>query len=341
MIITEIKTILDILKTLLNFRENYKNVFLSNKDVFLNYNTSEIISFYHNIPDILKDKENQIYAPYQIMHIFTENDIKNGWADVEIIDHFDFPHLLLNHKEIVIDLFNKQKKLEKGNLKATRIVDFVLENNFPKIVAQPAMYYDQVGTNLSLDYKLPNTIDDCQTLREWDIKQSNIEIGKITPFNKSKLANTLGIAIGITAKNSKNQDVVLTRLRTNKTAVYPNMWHLPFSFAHCPESKLKSKRFKLKEFIDTDFQSELYEELGLLVSDFHDPVPFAFCRDLVRGGKPQLFIEMKSKLSYEEIQKKIKNNSNEFKKSVKEYEDAKTLYSPELEAFVLLKDRFA
>lgn len=289
----------------------------------------------------MKDSENQIYAPYQIIHSFNSDEIKNGWAKVDFIERFDFPHLLLNHKSKIVELFNKQNKLSKGNLDATRVVDFTIENNFPKITAQIAKYFDQVGTNLSLDYKLEPKITDCEKLRDWDIKQSQVTNGNIPPLNKSKLANTLGIAIGITAQNSKKQDVVLIRLRTNKTAVYSNMWHLPFSFAHCPEKNEIKEKFNLKDLIINDYQSELNEELGLSISDFFEPIPLAFCRDLVRGGKPQLFLEMKSKLTFEELQKRIQNKTNEYKKNLKEYELNANTYSPELEAFILLKNKFA
>jgi hypothetical protein len=76
--------------------------------------------------------------------------------------------------------------------------------------------------------------------------------------------------------------------------------------------------------------------MGLEVSDFEPPRPLAFCRDLVRGGKPQFFFEMESRMLVDDLERKGGAENREYITAIQTADTNSTDYSPELLAFPLL-----
>jgi hypothetical protein len=85
-----------------------------------------------------------------------------------------------------------------------------------------------------------------------------------------------------------------------------------------------------------DWGHELAQELGLEVSDFEPPRPLVFCRDMVRGGKPQFFFEIVSRKPLEELRRSIGSDESEYVGKIETAEALSKTYSPELLAFSVL-----
>ena len=184
----------------------------------------------------METRRGLIRTPYEIVVDYRSWPKDRSWGEVALAGDYHFPSELSEHRDAMIKLFTKRELLSGANNPCPRIskVDS-LNSGVPKYYVQKAWYFDQMGTNLSIDYPLdtPIIINGVEqfTGREWDIAQSGCNFGKLPNLESSRLANTIGVAVGITAETKDGRTVILRRKRTKKVAVYPNMWHLPFSFA--------------------------------------------------------------------------------------------------------------
>ncbi|MGN6420880.1 MAG: hypothetical protein ACTHMC_25440, partial [Pseudobacter sp.] len=171
--------------------------------------------------------------------------------------------------------------------------------------------YDQVASSVEVDRELPidrfpNNSEEIGTLRFWDMAQAGSE-DKFPPFSKSILANTIGVAVAVYTLNENNQKVYVTRKRTDEEIMtYRDTEHLIFSFAlKLDENNPVPKQGTIQDLIRSSYEKEEKSEIGLIINSFENVKPLALCREMIRGGKPQFFLEVKSKLSYEELKKHI------------------------------------
>lgn len=299
----------------------------------------------------LNSPDDALRAPYEIIHDYRSYPLMD-WGKFVFKGKYNFPHELAEVKSIMERKFRKMGRLYKGDNSCPRVSNIKTEQHTLLLEIQKACYYDQVATNLSLDYKHEAKIAQhlgYSTIRDWDIAQSNTPKGQLPSLVKSRLANTIGVALGIVATDKHGRKMLLTRERTSSVAVYSKMLHLPFSFALNFDSNQLKENYcgTLQEPIKPDFRHEQAQELGLEPADidFNQIKPLLFCRDLCRGGKPQFFLDVELKIPYEDLLKKIVEQSspkNEFKaqpfgltlqQAVKDTHH----FSPELLAYVILK----
>ncbi len=322
---------------------------------FLHYDTSFLQKFYHlsyQQKKIIESKDKTKTAPYEIVFDY-RNQLIEGWGNCGFIGDFSLSPDLEWIKEKLVEYYNTKGLLYKGNNPCPRIANIIFSKENILLQIENASYFDQVATNLSLDYPLHeignNTLNS-NTLREWDILQSNTTLGLLPPLGKSKLANTLGVCVGITTYNDKGESIILTRKRTNDVTVSANLEVLPFSFSlnYKHDSIKHHQAIQLTELIKKDFENELFEELGLAANyiSFEKIEPLALCRELCRGGKPQLFCKTEINLPFEKINEIIQEknyNKKEFYPSIS-YISTKvdtqiySTLSAELQAFCLLNE---
>lgn len=289
----------------------------------------------------LTTTKGNIIAPYTIEYDYRHVADHSAWGTVRVSEDFKFPVELISHKNDMVKRFDDDGKLGKGNRPCPRLSDFQIDGSGrPAFTIQRAFYFDQVGTNLTVDYPFLKEIrvsgESCSSVRAWDILQASVK-GEPAPLASSRLANTIGIAVGVTAKDRKGRSYPLKRKRSETVAVYGGEWHVPFSFALAWSEMLKpGNELTLPNLIMQDWGHELAEELGLEVSDFEPPRPLAFCRDLARGGKPQFFFEMVSRKTLEDLRGAAGSDKSEFVGKIKAADQQIQNYSPELLAFSLL-----
>jgi len=318
---------------------------------FLDYRTSTAERYYGK-GDLrwvqIETRKGVVRAPYELIVDHRCWPTELSWGEIDITQDYSFPTELSEHRNAMVKLFTDKKLLRLGNNPCPRISKIdLLDTGVPKYQVEKAWYFDQVGTNLTLDYPLdsPILVSGIQqfTIRDWDIAQCGGTIGNLPSLEYSQLASTIGVAVGITALKKDGETVIVGRKRSKRVAVYPNMWHLPFSFALSLESfQGKYSTSDLREFIRFDLGHEQAQELGLEPADLGPLMPIAFCRDLVRGGKPQFFFEQQARITFEELSSKVRESTVE-----KEYSgklvpiDFKTHaaagLSPELLCFLFLK----
>lgn len=217
------------------------------------------------------------------------------------------PIRIKEHCEQSVDLFKKIGRIKKDsnneweNNETIKITDFNLEKK--EVVIQPATYFDQVGTNLTLDWA-----SGCLEESPSATLRNNIEKtvdGALPRLKNSVLANTLGVAAVIV---SRGEDVLIP-IRGYEQAVMVDRkgkFHCSASGVFAwDKSDASSVNVDFDFFID-GMAKEIHSETGLLKEEC-TITPLAFSRELIRGGKPQLFFVAETNVSMEELKTRMSN----------------------------------
>ena len=280
---------------------------------FVESRTQELLTFYEHYKN---SKEYKIFrSPYAQTIALKKNDtgFTHG-VDVEefkvltINSHYKPPNYLKKHHDKAISLFKNLNKIRKNkqdiweNNSSVRIVEW--DRDKKVISIQPATYFNQIGTNLTMDWASGVLGGNpASTIR------NNIEShknGMLPNLKTSILANTLGLAVVLV--NTKTKEVLIP-IRGSAQAV---MAEGKGKF-HCSASGVfELDNFPTKgETVTFDIfikgmQKEIEEEIGLQ-KDSYELTPLAFSRELARGGKPQLFFIAKTNIEIEKIKSSMIN----------------------------------
>jgi hypothetical protein len=327
-----------------------KHFFGKKETIDLDYRISTAKATYSDSHDIrwleISTPRGTLSAPYDLIIDYRNWPEGKSAGSFVLEGKYEIPAELMSHRDKVIEERKKKGKLRKGNNPAPRVKELKISpDGNPIFILERAFYYDQVGTNIIPErpFSSPIEIDGrvCTNVREWDIAQAAL-IKKLPPFAASRLANTIGVAIGITSTTKSGQKVILRKLRSKDVDVYAGMWHVPFSFALTHSFFEGRIEGTFESLISLDYGHEFSEELGIDFADMERPKLLAFCRDLARAGKPQFFYEMESRLSFEELRKKSIESTREYKGKLEMFQmdtyekEKKVGYSPEFAAFILL-----
>lgn len=192
---------------------------------------------------------------------------------------------------------NIKKDHVNSNKKLIRVDDFEKLGNAFLLKIKPAFYEQQAKSNLILDYK--KKISDNCDLSLRDLLNDEFK-GKLPPFNEPRLANTLGIATMIFFKE-EGAEVPFLAKRSRTTGVFNEAptWHCTSSFAARWQDIDTDCPSLFENMIIRHLKLELLKEAGISADDVFDLRPLAFCRELMRAGKPQLFFAGKTNLSYD------------------------------------------
>ncbi|MBP6230441.1 MAG: hypothetical protein KA397_02140 [Paludibacteraceae bacterium] len=321
---------------------------------FLHYDSSWLSSFYKtssNKENMLRSNDKISVAPYEVLFDYRKHCLPD-WGICRYVGEYQLPNELIPIKERTLAFFHNNGLLYKGDNTCPRLKNCIVENGKLILYIEKASYYDQVATNLSLDYPLngqESALLGANTLREWDMVQSDTPKDNLPTLESSKLANTIGVALGVIVKNKQGEKIFLTRQRTSTVAVAANKHVLPFSFSlnFEPSDFTIGQEKSFFELIKPDFINEQAEELGIEsdLFNFENVKPLALCRELCRGGKPQLFCEIELNICFEEITKRITENilpQKEFTNTLQRFtllkaQNAFDTLSPEMKGFVALK----
>lgn len=166
---------------------------------------------------------------------------------------------------------------------------------------QLSHYHDQARSNLVLDFDRDNPAA-FVSLRS----QLSAEYGVHLPnLDDKKLANTLGVALLIYYRSRGNWIPYLVR-RVKKIGVFPGGVHCSASGAAKWPAQADTVSFA---DVTDHLLDEAKEELGLCPDDLREIRPVSFCREMARGGKPQLFYCALTTLSRKELAERRKHAS--------------------------------
>jgi hypothetical protein len=195
----------------------------------------------------------------------------------------------------------------KNDELAVRLAEARVDNGTLRLKVQRARYHDQARSNLVLDFDRENP-GHFVSLRQLLIA----DYGKKLPdLHDGRLANTLGIA-ALVYYPSGNAWVPYLVRRVRKIGVFPGGLHCTASgVAKWPPPEAPRS---LDGFATEHMYYELEEEVGIQREDLIDLRPVALCREMARGGKPQLFYVGFTKLCRTDLAKRrlMANRSGEW-----------------------------
>ncbi|EKF57397.1 NUDIX hydrolase [Agrobacterium albertimagni AOL15] len=170
------------------------------------------------------------------------------------------------------------------------------------LVIQEARYKDQAMSNLILDFdELPNGQKSDATIRAQLLKEYG---SKLPPLHDDRLVNSLGCAV-LVFYELEGKLVPLQVMRSVDTAVFNGGgWHCTASGAAEWPKDPGSTEDSFQAYIEDDIYRELRDEVGFPPGSVKLEL-VGICRELMRGGKPQLFFIGFSEQAPEKIAKQM------------------------------------
>jgi len=196
------------------------------------------------------------------------------------------------YKELRLNL---QKNFKFYNALNVRLKSCRLERGYINMKIQPVDYESYVHTNLVLDATECN-----DSLRMYLHRD-----GKLEPLESSPLANNLGINFLLFTSSG----YLLVVKRSEEVAFRRG------EFAPSVSGTVSYSDFCGKQVVRGSkglFMRELEEELGITVNDIDKLEFLGIARDLIRGGEPELFLLVKTRLTRKQIQEKLKVAKDNF-----------------------------
>lgn len=244
-------------------------------------------------------------------------NVKN---DIHIVDgklvEYQLPSELAKVEKWLLE-FHKQSKCILKNLPLVRLYDYHFDKRANKLflIYEKTSYYKSVTTNDSIDLVISPP-----EVRIRDILEP---YGKLSPFKSSLCSNHLGVDALLILKDgyiplrvrSERVFVAPVSLETSVSGTFKYSWNDPEN----PEDKEHPGYLKGKKEgygIPCPFQAvkaQAYEELGLEEGKHYQKdniFLIGFSRDLIRGGKPQLFFIINADINKKEFEHHIKNFKN-------------------------------
>ena len=323
-----------------------KNEFIDNTLPFLR-------GFYSNEDMLTVEKNGLLHvAPYKVLYMYQPDTLAyETWGQVVLQHRFELDPHLEEFGAFATERFRKDGKLNQNNA-APRVNNFVVtKDGTPHILMNcgNAFYEDQVKTNLVIDWQEFARFSSygAQTLRQYNqMFYEDVAGGKpgtVPDFDHSLLANTLGVAIGVVARETDDPNspyVATGRVRSDNVAVYQGMMSPILTFAAKNNAVNGRYEGSLKSFLNADVKEELLQEVGLK----HEEIviePLALTQDLGRGGKPQLFCVAKAQISLAEMNRRLTDTKGEYEGGVVQMKEntaamMNVIESPEMQAFKLL-----
>jgi hypothetical protein len=201
------------------------------------------------------------------------------------------PNDLRAHAEASVDLFKKRGRLNRDP--ATGEWENVLTPRLARrdgavFHCQAARYFDQVGTNVTIDWNSGKKPMGSAFLRkgpEHPVKH------RLVSLEKSVLANTFGTAVMFYDRDLKTVYFRSRNIQKSET-IRETGFHCTVSGVLEPKADLTTGITASGTYDSAFFRSgteyEIWRETNLRPGEYL-LFPLAFARELARGGKPQLF----------------------------------------------------
>lgn len=281
-----------------DIRPHLKTIIEAKGDRYLNYDPSYLLRLY------AAEKPIATGVTYtELMNFSSINAYDAEWDDagVKIVANKspyvrNEGHAAWSETSAAAFTARKQEGRTRQNEDTLRLVSLTLnKSGHPRLslCLQKATYYDQAKSNLVLDFDRKNQSEHTPLRTQLNAAYGN----QLPPLNDDRLANTLGVAALIFYWNG-NQLVPYVVRRVKTIGVFPGGLHCTASgVAKWPVGRTA---LSFKDLTDHMFD-ELDEEVGIKPADIVELRPMALCREMARGGKPQLFYAGITLLSRKEL----------------------------------------
>jgi hypothetical protein len=276
---------------------------------FLNYDRDYLIGCYRDESDLAG-----VLLPY----IEVEQILQPTWDEFQqTIDSLrvvkvNDPFVLAKHPPAALsdlqahayDQFSRETKMTRDD-RVVRLVNY--DPSTKTMTIQKCLYSDGIRSNYAMDWHGGLTLANSPiSLR--GLLQSQYD-QRLPPWSECRMSNAIGLAVIVFVTHESGDVLPYLPLRatpswysdnvgaTKRLGVYPGGFHCTAS----GEAAWSDKAASFSQLFTVDVCRELEEEVGLERSDLEWICPVGFCREFLRGGKPQLFFTAYTSLSPLEI----------------------------------------
>lgn len=272
---------------------------------FLNYDTNYLIDCYNENGDSVST--HLPYAEQGRLLRAKWDDFTNSFNNLQIEKiptQFELakePPELSDFQTHALAQFQKDGRVDRND-RVVRLAAYDRDKQVFRV--QQCMYKDGLRSNYAMDLKGHLNIASCDvTLRAiLQVKYGR----KLPPLDDRTLSNAIGIAVVLFYKTEDNDILPYLPRRwhplvsvgtAKKQAVFQGGFHCTAS----GETLWRDDASTFDTLFTEDICRELKEEVEITRDDLEWIYPIAFCREFLRGGKPQLFFAGYTKLPPREI----------------------------------------
>jgi hypothetical protein len=276
---------------------------------FLNYDREYLIACYRDESDL---------AGTLLPYVEIENLLQSTWYDfqqsvgslrvVRVDEPFVLakqpPPELSDFQARAYDHFTRETKMTRDD-RVVRLANY--DPSTKTLTVQKCLYSDGIRSNYVMDWHGGLTLANSPIhLRGFLQSQYN---RLLPPWSDCRLSNAIGLAVIVFYTHEDGEILPYLPRRakpswysdnmgaTKRLAVYPGGFHCTAS----GEAAWSDRASSFDQLFTADICRELKEEVGLSRADLEWIYPVAFCREFLRGGKPQLFFAAYTSLSPSEI----------------------------------------
>ena len=277
----------------------------------------------------IKDTESDNYLDFEArvdnyldgrLCLCSLNMFTNIAGDTEIIFkdtnvNHELSPFIINHAD---EILQAHKNSVTSNSDTIRLCDF--DYNAKKktlsLETSRSTYYHMLITNRCMDYKFANGMS---------IRDTYEYRSTISPLDQSGLGNQIGIN-GLVVTNNH---YVLIEKRGHKKTTWKNKFAQSISLALKekdlmlqPDGTIKNDPETAERNLRKIIEKTLFDNFGLIPTDYDTFIIkenlLGLARDLLEGGKPNLYFYVKVNLSAKELKEKLEQNVTKTKRDLEE-----------------------
>ena len=271
-------------------------------------------SYWINEKALLQFRQKKLYTPSVNVFANVQGNTKLVFSDSD--QHHNLPSFVIEHAD---ELLMAHKNSNTRNNDTIRLSDFDYEGDTLTLNTQRSTYYHMLITNRCMDFRFANGLT-LRNLYEYD--------NRICPLHKSKFGNQIGINGLILTKDG----YVLLEKRDHKKTTWKNKFAQSISLALKENEVILNQdgvigntyedaQAVLKRII----QKTVRKNFGLTEQDCREFVLeknfLGLARDLLEGGKPNLYFFVETVYTAKELADKITKTA-EYAKTVLDVEKA-------------------
>lgn len=242
------------------------------------------------------------------VNVFTNLTGKTRVCFRDSYDFHDLPPFVISNAD---ELLQAHKNSTKKNSTTVRLDDFTYQDGVLTLDTSRSTYYHMLITNRCMDYKFANGL----SIREL------YEYEKTTaPLSASKFGNQIGInGLVMTRATEDEPTHALVEKRSRNKVLWKNKFAQSISLALKTEDlglanevTLEGDCASAQEYLAQVIYKTLRSNFGLTENDF---IPFTMeenflgiARDLLEGGKPNLYFYIQTECTASELKKKLEKN---------------------------------
>ncbi len=259
-------------------------------------------AYKNNENDIKNFKEGKLYLPSVNVFTNVKGDTEIAFQDSP--EFHNLPSFVIEHAD---ELLSAHKNSQKRNNNTIRLNDFHYDGKTLTLHTMRSTYYHMLITNRCMDYDFSNGLS-IRDLYEYD--------KCVSPLYKSKLGNQIGINGLIISKDG----YILLEKRDHNKTTWKNKFAQSISLAlKEDEIKLNKNRILGNTYEDANnnfkgiIEKTIKGNFGLTHDDYEEFFLeknfLGLARDLLEGGKPNLYFYVVTKYNAKELAEKLKENA--------------------------------